>query len=37
MPNALAYAALVLWPVVSLVLFRRLPVGRAIIASLLVA
>ena len=37
MPNALAYAALALWPVVSFVLFRRLPVGRALIASLLIA
>ena len=37
MPNFLAYLMLVLWPAISGVMFRRLPVGRAIIASLLVA
>ena len=37
MPNLLALLMLVLWPVIAVVLFRRLPVGRAIIASLLVA
>lgn len=37
MPNFFAFAMLALWPVTSAVMFRRLPVGRAIIASLLVA
>lgn len=37
MPNLFALLMLVLWPVIAVVLFRRLPVGRAIIASLLVA
>ncbi len=37
MPNALAFVALILWPVATLVFFRRLPPGRALIASLLVA
>jgi hypothetical protein len=37
MPNTLALAMLALWPMIALILFRRLPVGRAIIASLLVA
>lgn len=36
MPNLFAYLMLVLWPVISVVMFRRLPPGRAIIASLLV-
>jgi hypothetical protein len=36
MPNAIAYLALVLWPVASVVLFRLLPTGRALIASLLI-
>jgi hypothetical protein len=36
MPNMLAYGALLLWPVVTVVLFHKLPVGRALIASLLV-
>lgn len=35
MPNSLAYIALVLWPVVVVVLFRRLPVERALIWSIL--
>ncbi len=35
MPNALAYLMLILWPVVCLVLFRRLPMERAIIWSVL--
>lgn len=37
MPNIIAFAALLLWPVVSVVLFRKLPAGRALIASLIVA
>ena len=37
MPNLFAFLMLVLWPVITAMLFRRLPVGRAIIASLLVA
>ena len=37
MPNLFALLMLLLWPVIAVVLFRRLPVGRAIIASLLVA
>ncbi len=37
MPNTLAYLALAGWPLISLVLFRRLEVGRAIIWSLLLA
>ena len=37
MPNLFAYLTLVLWPVISVGMFRRLPVGRAVIASLLVA
>lgn len=37
MPNLFAFVTLLSWPVVAAVLFRRLPVGRAIIASLLVA
>lgn len=35
MPNILAFAALAVWPLVTAVLFRRLPAGRALIASLL--
>lgn len=35
MPNAIAYLALLLWPAVCLLLFRKLPVGRAILWSLL--
>ena len=37
MPNAFAYLMLVSWPLASILLFRRLPVGRALIASLLLA
>ncbi len=37
MPNLFAFLMLVLWPVITALAFRRLPVGRAIIASLLVA
>lgn len=37
MPNTLAFAALTLWPVAALILFRVLPAGRAVIASLFVA
>lgn len=35
MPNAIAYVMLAIWPVVCLVLFRRLPLERALIWSLL--
>lgn len=35
MPNAVAYLALLLWPAVCLLLFRRLPVERAILWSIL--
>lgn len=35
MPNALAYLMLLLWPFVSLVLFRRLPLERAVLWCLL--
>ncbi len=34
MPNILAYAMLMLWPVVTLVLFRLLSPGRALVVSL---
>jgi hypothetical protein len=37
MPNLFAFAVLALWPAVSFLLFRRLPVGRALIASFIVA
>ncbi len=37
MPNTLAYLVLAGWPLVSIVLFRKLDVGRAIIWSLLLA
>ncbi|MCC5974130.1 MAG: hypothetical protein JJT81_08760 [Rubellimicrobium sp.] len=37
MPNLIASAALAIWPVVTAVLFIRLPPGRALIASLLTA
>jgi len=37
MPNALALLALASWPLVSLVLFYKLPVGRAVLWSLLSA
>ncbi|MEZ5715849.1 MAG: hypothetical protein R3D85_12155 [Paracoccaceae bacterium] len=36
-PNTLAYLVLALWPLVSIGLFRKLPIGRAIIWSLLLA
>ena len=35
MPNALALLALVVWPLVTVVLFQKLPPGRAVIATLL--
>lgn len=35
MPNSLAYLVLALWPLVMFVLFKRLPVGRALIWSFL--
>lgn len=35
MPNPVAYAALVFWPLVTLALFRFLPPGRALIAAIL--
>lgn len=34
MPNFVAYAALVSWPLVTLALFRSLPPGRALIAAI---
>ncbi|MBU2983354.1 hypothetical protein KO498_16225 [Lentibacter algarum] len=37
MPNALAFLTLASWPLISLVMFRKLPVGRAVIWSLLVS
>lgn len=36
MPNALAILALATWPLVTVVLFQKLPPGRAVIATLLV-
>jgi O-antigen ligase len=36
MPNALATLALALWPLVTVILFQKLPPGRAVIATLLV-
>jgi hypothetical protein len=36
MPNAVASLALVLWPVASILLYRSLPPGRALIACLLI-
>lgn len=36
-PNGLAYLVLIAWPLVSLALFRTQPVGRALIASMLIA
>lgn len=36
MPNALATLALAVWPLVTVVLFKKLPPGRAVIATLLV-
>lgn len=35
MPNAIAYLALAIWPVVTIVMFRRWPIERALIWSLL--
>ncbi|CUJ13247.1 hypothetical protein [Cognatishimia activa] len=35
MPNAIAYLALALWPLLMFVFFKRLPVGRALILSFL--
>jgi hypothetical protein len=35
MPNALAFAALYAWPAVALLIFRALPPGRALLASLI--
>ena len=35
MPNSFAYLMLIIWPVACLFLFRRLPVERAIIWSIL--
>ncbi|WP_289150077.1 hypothetical protein [uncultured Salipiger sp.] len=35
MPNPLAYLMLAVWPVATIVLFRRLPVDRALILSLM--
>lgn len=35
MPNALAYLALLGWPLVTLILFRRLPIERALVWCLL--
>ncbi len=37
MPNALAFLVLASWPLVSLVLFLKLPVGRAVLWSLLLS
>lgn len=34
MPNAIAYAALLIWPFVSLIMFRRMPVERALVWSI---
>lgn len=36
MPNGLAYLALALWPLVSVALFRRYPVDRALILTLMI-
>lgn len=35
MPNPIAYLALILWPVVAVILYRRLPLERAVIWSVL--
>lgn len=35
MPNILAYAALALWPLITVLLFRRLPPSRAVIWTIL--
>ena len=37
MPNAFAFLTLLAWPLASVMLFRLLPAGRALIASLLIA
>ncbi|MGZ9809041.1 hypothetical protein ACXN5S_01075 [Pseudoroseicyclus sp. H15] len=37
MPNAIAQLALIAWPLASFLLFRVLPAGRALIASMLIA
>ena len=37
MPNAFAYLVLGLWPLISIGLFRTLPAGRALLASVIVA
>ena len=37
MPNGFAFLMLALWPLASLALFRTLPPGRAIIASILIS
>lgn len=37
MPNAIAYLALAAWPLVTIAIFRKLDVGRAVIWSLLLA
>lgn len=37
MPNPIAYMMLLMWPVISTVLFLRLPLARALIWSLLIA
>ncbi|MGR3273244.1 hypothetical protein DU478_03945 [Thalassococcus profundi] len=36
MPNPIAYLALAIWPIATVMLFRRLPVERALILSILV-
>ena len=37
MPNALAYVMLLVWPVIALVLYQRLPPGRALVWAILAA
>lgn len=37
MPNAIATLALIIWPLASVMIFRALPLNRALVASLLVA
>ena len=36
-PNFFAFFVLAIWPIASVVLFRALPVGRALLASLILA
>ena len=36
MPNPIAYLALAIWPIATVMLFRRLPVERALILSILI-